>query len=51
MPETSIAPRAPVDPAPPAPTPGRTYIKGSRGGCYYLTASGKKTYVDHSYCK
>ncbi|MEJ7623456.1 MAG: nuclear transport factor 2 family protein [Pyrinomonadaceae bacterium] len=40
-----------LTPTVPAPTPGRTYLKGSRGGCYYLTASGKKTYVDHSYCK
>ena len=30
---------------------GRTYIKGSRGGCYYLNASGKKIYVsDKSLC-
>ncbi len=29
----------------------RTYAKGPRGGCYYLNSSGKKTYVDHSYCK
>ncbi|MGB2752467.1 MAG: nuclear transport factor 2 family protein [Pyrinomonadaceae bacterium] len=29
----------------------RTYIKGSRGGCYYLNASGNKTYVSHDLCK
>lgn len=30
---------------------GRTYIKGARGGCYYLTESGKKVYVkDKSLC-
>ncbi len=29
---------------------GRTYIKGSRGGCYYLNASGKKIYVDRELC-
>ena len=29
---------------------GRTYFKGSRGGCYYLTASGRKKYVDRSKC-
>lgn len=31
---------------------GRTsqYITGPRGGCYYINANGKKTYVDHSYC-
>jgi ketosteroid isomerase-like protein len=28
-----------------------TYLKGSRGGCYYLTEAGKKVYVDHSLCK
>lgn len=31
---------------------GRTYIKGSRGGCYYLTDTGKKVYVkDKSLCE
>ncbi len=29
----------------------RVYIKGSRGGCYYLNASGNKTYVSHDLCK
>lgn len=29
---------------------GRTYMLGPRGGCYYLSASGKKNYVDKSYC-
>jgi hypothetical protein len=29
---------------------GKTYIKGPRGGCYYLNASGAKTYVDKKYC-
>lgn len=29
---------------------GRTYIKGPRGGCYYLNASGAKVYVDKKYC-
>lgn len=27
------------------------YITGPRGGCYTLSASGKKHYVDHSFCK
>lgn len=31
-------------------TDGRTYLKGSRGGCYYLNSSGKKVYVDKSLC-
>ncbi|MFT3743147.1 MAG: nuclear transport factor 2 family protein [Pyrinomonadaceae bacterium] len=29
---------------------GRTYMKGTRGGCYYLNASGKKVYVDKGLC-
>lgn len=30
---------------------GRTYIRGPRGGCYYLTDSGRKVYVkDKSLC-
>lgn len=29
---------------------GRIYLTGSRGGCYYLNSSGKKTYVDKSFC-
>jgi len=28
----------------------RIYQKGSRGGCYYLSPSGKKVYVDKSLC-
>lgn len=28
----------------------RVYQTGSRGGCYYLSPSGKKNYVDKSYC-
>ncbi len=26
------------------------YIRGPRGGCYYVTASGRKQYVDRSLC-
>lgn len=29
----------------------RVYRSGSRGGCYYLTASGKKSYVDKRFCE
>ncbi len=29
----------------------RTYIKGPKGGCYYVTASGRKQYVDRSMCQ
>jgi endonuclease YncB( thermonuclease family) len=36
-------------PAPTKPSE-RAYIRGSRGGCYYLSPSGKKTYVDQSLC-
>lgn len=28
----------------------RTYIKGSRGGCYYLNDKGNKVYVDKELC-
>jgi hypothetical protein len=28
----------------------RKYIRGSRGGCYYLNSSGNKTYVDKAFC-
>lgn len=33
------------------PTEKRVYQTGSRGGCYYLSTSGKKVYVDKSLCK
>src|SRR5690606_5320325 len=29
---------------------GRTYIRGPRGGCYYINRNGNKTYVDRSFC-
>lgn len=29
----------------------KTYVLGSRGGCYYINSNGKKTYVDQSLCK
>ncbi len=33
-------------------TGGKTYIRGSRGGCYYLNESGKKVYVkDKTLCQ
>ena len=28
----------------------RHYIRGSRGGCYYINSNGNKTYVDRSFC-
>ncbi|GAB3701178.1 hypothetical protein GCM10027592_29030 [Spirosoma flavus] len=33
-----------------ARTYSQYYIRGPRGGCYYLTASGRKQYVDRSLC-
>ena len=29
---------------------GRVYIRGPRGGCYYISGSGSKVYVDRSVC-
>lgn len=31
-------------------SPARSYIRGSRGGCYYINGNGGKTYVDRSMC-
>lgn len=31
-------------------TTQRTYYRGPRGGCYYVSASGNKVYVDRSVC-
>lgn len=28
----------------------RSYIRGPRGGCYYINGNGGKTYVDRSMC-
>lgn len=36
--------------AEPTTSDERKYITGARGGCYYLSNSGKKIYVDRSYC-
>lgn len=30
--------------------PGRTYLRGTRGRCYYLNPGGKKVYVDRKFC-
>lgn len=29
---------------------GRTYQRGTRGGCYYINSKGNKTYVDRNLC-
>ncbi|MBV9242067.1 MAG: nuclear transport factor 2 family protein [Acidobacteria bacterium] len=58
----AVAPTPKSDPKPvvqaqtsadkPAKSDGQhTYLKGSRGGCYYLNATGGKVYVDHKYCQ
>jgi hypothetical protein len=31
-------------------TESRSYIRGARGGCYYLNSSGTKIYVNRSFC-
>jgi hypothetical protein len=43
--ETNAPPLEPTK-----PTARRTYIRGPRGGCYYVSDSGRKVYVDHSMC-
>lgn len=60
---TTIAsvPRKPiVRTATPRPNPPRTvrrprvtrrYIRGPRGGCYYINSNGNRTYVDRSRCR
>jgi hypothetical protein len=39
----------PVSP-PTRSTQERAYIRGPRGGCYYISGSGRKVYVDRSMC-
>lgn len=34
----------------PSYTPGRSYIRGPRGGCYYINSNGNKTYVSRGLC-
>ncbi len=34
----------------PNKSPQRKYIRGERGGCYYINSNGNKTYVDRSVC-
>ncbi|MDC7683853.1 hypothetical protein PQU92_11230 [Asticcacaulis sp. BYS171W] len=33
------------------PKTPQKYIRGKRGGCYYINKNGNKTYVDRSLCK
>lgn len=37
-------------PSPRKVSAARTYIRGPRGGCYYINSNGNKTYVDRSFC-
>jgi uncharacterized protein YgiM (DUF1202 family) len=48
-PDSSAKDSSAAKPTTPATT-GRTYIRGPRGGCYYVEADGKKAYVAHSLC-
>lgn len=57
---TSSAEREPVKvikseeayslPQPTRSTADKMYIRGPRGGCYYVSGSGRKVYVDRSMC-
>jgi hypothetical protein len=52
-PEVRSVPRSTPYPEPTtyySPTYGKTYIRGPRGGCYYINRNGNKTYVDRSMC-
>ena len=55
--EQSITPDYTPKPSPPSgghtPRSSSTnpgYIRGPRGGCYYISPSGRKVYVDRSMC-
>ena len=37
-------------PEPPRSTANKIYIRGPRGGCYYISGSGRKVYVDRGMC-
>lgn len=37
-------------PEPSRSTGGRVFTRGPRGGCYYISGSGRKVYVDRSMC-
>lgn len=56
---TSGSDYTPVRTVTPRPSPAyveiprsssRSYIRGPRGGCYYINSSGRKSYVDRSLC-
>lgn len=37
-------------PQPTRSTADKVYIRGPRGGCYYISGSGRKVYVDRGMC-
>lgn len=45
-----IKPTVSSKPAASTPTGARVYQKGPRGGCFYISSSGSKVYVDHKFC-
>ena len=47
---TTLPPPPSTAPVPVRSTSSRTYIRGARGGCYYINSNGNKTYVDRSLC-
>lgn len=49
-PTVRSSPVSPKAAAPRARPTYRNYIRGPRGGCYYINSSGNKTYVDRSMC-
>ncbi|MFL5383847.1 MAG: hypothetical protein ACJ8GN_15105 [Longimicrobiaceae bacterium] len=49
-PSTARRPRQTRSTAPRSST-SRVYYRGPKGGCYTYSASGRKRYVDHSFCR
>jgi len=51
-PPTPSIPRreSPMETTTRTPSASRGYIRGPRGGCYYISGSGRKVYVDRSMC-
>lgn len=46
----SNGPVTPTTPSAPQASTGKTYLRGPRGGCYYLNDKGTKVYVDKKNC-
>ncbi|MDX6610936.1 MAG: hypothetical protein QOD75_122 [Blastocatellia bacterium] len=47
---SAVTPETPQHSTPTQATTNHTYLRGSRGGCYYLSGSGRKVYVDRGLC-